>query len=305
MSTDGIETVCENCKAGTRLGTYYSFMQGYKTSPGSGKTVIYANHTVNPAAYKFSESAGVFLCNKCVSLKDRRASKIVFRNGILAFLALLIISISVSLMMHNLFFITPMMLVIFGGPVALFFFQTLKVKEQAPLRAYADLYNNPEHRYSKGRADTLAEQLLINTGEKLAIALQKPLLTSSGVDAFLTHQEGQILSRLIPGKIDLNKQKHDGIRDIVIGGLLGIVTVVLGVVGLNVVIVYLISTFAMAYLAFGFGILTTGDPGAMPNQIVHRFCPYCNHELTADDLPTPGLHAVCPKCGRVFGRKDW
>lgn len=307
MATEGIETVCENCKARTRLGAYYSFVQGSKTSPGTREAFIYASHAVDPTAYKFAESAGVYLCNKCVSLKDRRASRLVFRNGTLAFLALLAISIPVSLLMNNLFFITPLMLVIFGGPLAWFFFRTLKAKEQAPLRAYADLYNNPEHYYPKhGSSDPLAEQLVVNKGEKLAIALKRPSLAGSGVDALLTHQEAKTLTRLNPGKIDLSKQKKDGIRNIVIGGVIGLVSIALGFAGLNGVIVYLlVGVVALSFLASGIGILTTGDPGPMPNQEVHWSCPYCHHEVGADDLPTPGLHAVCPHCGKVFGRKSW
>lgn len=309
-SMDGIETVCEKCKAKTKLGTYYSFMQGYKAGPSTktGETAIYATRTVNPTPYKFAKSTGVYLCNKCVSLFERRITKVVFRNATFVIIALLVISIPVSIVMKTLYFLTPTMLLIFGGPLTIFHYQTLKVKEEAPLRAYADLYDNPEHPNPKKRFDPLLKQLLLNTGEKLAIEIKKPSLAKSGVDAFFTHEEAEKMKLVIPGKINLSKQKHDGISDIVIGSLLGIVTVILSLVfpkGGGVVIVFFASIFAISFLGIGIGILTSGAPGGMPGQTIHRYCPYCKYELEDDDLPTPGLHTVCPKCGRTFGRANW
>jgi hypothetical protein len=127
------------------------------------------------------------------------------------------------------------------------------------------------------------------------------------VDAFITHEEAEKTKLIIPGKTNLNKQKYDGICDIVIGGLLGIITVILMLVfskGAGVFIGYFVGLFALSYLGFGIGILTSGAPGILGGTIIWH-CPHCKYELGDDDLPTPGFHAICPNCGRIFGRRDW
>lgn len=114
-------------------------------------------------------------------------------------------------------------------------------------------------------------------------------------------------------EVDLSKQRREGIRHTVMGSLIGIVAVILvssglgpkGEIGWVSGLGFLVGIFALSFLSSGVGILVRGVPGELPGHVVRRLCPYCHHEVQDGDLPTPGLNAVCPKCGRIFGRSQW
>jgi hypothetical protein len=306
-----MRTTCENCGARTQLGKEYTFILAVKSaSPTlhSGDTV-HVSPSLSQTPYKFSESSVVFLCNKCVVLDERRKSSKVFRNVMFLLLGMLMLSIPISFWVHNLFFITPFLFVIFAGPVTLFQAQALKMKEKAPLRVYRDLCNNPEFPNPKGQVDLLRQQRLETGGEMLAMRLRRPSLKSEGVDAIFSHEEAKNMKVLNPWRVNLDKQKRDGLKYAMISGGLGLLTLVLLLTlpskGAGVAISYLAGSLTITFLSYGVGILMSGNPGGTLMTTKHWFCPYCKQELADDDLPTPGYFSACPKCGRTFGRKGW
>jgi hypothetical protein len=186
---------CENCGTHTSAGKYYQFVCGDTIStsttyePGGASI-----NKITTTKYRISESAPVYLCNKCVILKNYRDIANWFKKALIVALVMLVIFIPLSIAMDNQIFMLPALFLFFGGIVAFFQRRSLQVKEEPPQQAYSNIYSNPFiGTKTKQQFYSNIDKDILNQGEKFAIRLKKASLKSVGIDAFFTHEEAKKL----------------------------------------------------------------------------------------------------------------
>ena len=187
------DLACEKCDSKTSAGAYYSFLYGKKgyRSVEYGPASYSGQVKVTKTQIKDLTEARGYLCNKCVCLEGERSTARFFQKATFILLGMTLILLPIGAMIgHPEAFIFSGMFLVYGLPVVIIQFLMLKGKEEAPVHAYADLFENPKYKHM-GKFAAKLQPNLVNQGEKVAIAVRRPLLAKSGVDAFYTHVEAK------------------------------------------------------------------------------------------------------------------
>lgn len=181
QSENNEEITCEHCGTKTKIGSYYSFVYGYKTGtrtesiPGGQRFKTF---------YNTHDSRKYYFCNKCVILRSARKLAKTYKIVLTLLSGLLVAMIIVDLIDFKAAFAFPLFIIAFVGTMAFYQRYKLQIMEKASFEDYSNIHNNPRYT-NKLYEGKIVKDMVKEQGEKLAIDMK----TETGASIYYSHSE--------------------------------------------------------------------------------------------------------------------